>query len=254
MSFTEWDLSEYEDPSLYDRENQGCPELPLLLSWLQKQESGAILDLACGTGRLTLPVAEAGYSVIGVDLHEGMLEQARAKASPAFDIQWIHQDLTTLNLQCKAPLAYMVGNSFQHFLTNELQNRLLQSVHNQLADTGIFIFDMRFPTTDELLQPQEEEYWRTIQLDSQLHCDVYTIAAYDPLAQIQHYTTIRRFREQDRLVRERTTTIDLRYTYPQELSRLLELNGFDLLHVHGSWSAEPLQASSSSMVVICRKA
>lgn len=28
MSFTEWDLSEYEDPSLYDRENQGCPELP----------------------------------------------------------------------------------------------------------------------------------------------------------------------------------------------------------------------------------
>lgn len=194
MSFTEWDLSEYEDPSLYDRENQGCPELPLLLSWLQKQESGAILDLACGTGRLTLPVAEAGYSVIGVDLHEGMLEQARVKASPAFDIQWIHQDLTTLNLQCKAPLAYMVGNSFQHFLTNELQNRL------------------------------------------------------------QHYTTIRRFREQDRLVRERTTTIDLRYTYPQELSRLLELNGFELLHVHGSWSAEPLQASSSSMVVICRKA
>ncbi|WP_289356919.1 hypothetical protein [Paenibacillus sp. S-12] len=91
-------------------------------------------------------------------------------------------------------------------------------------------------------------------MDSQLHCDVYTIAVYDPLAQIQHYTTIRRFREQDRLVRERTTTIDLRYTYPQELSRLLELNGFELLHVHGSWSAEPLQASSSSMVVICRKA
>ncbi|MEQ7051515.1 class I SAM-dependent methyltransferase [Paenibacillaceae sp. P-4] len=256
MNLTEWDLSEYEDPALYDIENQGCPELSLLLTWIQQQavNAGPIMDLACGTGRLTIPVAEAGYAVIGIDLHEGMLEQARAKAASRSDlnIQWMQQDLTALNLTTGAPLAYMVGNSFQHFLTNELQNRLLQSVHHLLTDNGIFVFDTRFPTADELLQLQEEEFWHSIPMGSQQRCDVYTLAVYDPVTQIQHYTIIRRFREGEKTVMERTSTIHLRYTYPQELARLLELNGFELLHLYGNWSAEPLQASSS-MIVICRK-
>lgn len=257
MTYTEWDLSEYEDPALYDMENKGCPELSLLLSLIQQQAvgTGPIVDLACGTGRLTIPVAEAGYAVIGIDLHEGMLEQARAKASPRSDIsiQWMQQDLTALNLVTEAPFAYMVGNSFQHFLTNELQNRLLQSVRSLLTDNGIFVFDTRFPTSDELLQPQEEEYWRSIPIGSQQQCDVYTISEYDPVTQIQHYTIIRRFREGEQTVMERMSTIHLRYTYPQELARLLELNGFELLHLYGGWSAEPLQSSSQSMTVICRK-
>lgn len=74
------------------------------------------------------------------------------------------------------------------------------------------------------------------------------------LSEYQDPSLYDRESDQDQIVMERRTTIDLRYTYPQELSRLLELNGFELLHVYGNWSAEPLQAASSSMVVICRKA
>lgn len=176
MTYTKWDLSEYEDPALYDMENKGCPELSLLLSQIQQKVvgTGPIVDLACGTGRLTIPVAEAGYAVIGIDLHEGMLEQARAKASPRSDIsiQWMQQDLTALNLVTEAPFAYMVGNSFQHFLTNELQNRLLQSVRSLLTDNGIFIFDTRFPTSDELLQAS---FWFVNHIFVSLFNRLYTI-------------------------------------------------------------------------------
>lgn len=97
----DWDLSEYEDPNLYDLENQGNPELPLLLEWTKKLEikGEPLLDLACGTGRTALPLAEAGYSVIGVDLHAGMLEQARRKTPAGADIRWVQQDLTQRSLR-----------------------------------------------------------------------------------------------------------------------------------------------------------
>lgn len=256
MTTMDWDLSEYEDPTLYDLENQGSPELPMLLAWADKLgiEREPLLDLACGTGRTALPLAEAGYSVIGVDLHAGMLEQARCKTPAAANVRWVQQDLTQLQLPDRSPMAYMTGNGFQHFLTNELQNRLLQSVRGALTPDGCLLFDTRFPTAEELLQPPAEEYWRTIEIAPEHRCDVYTIAAYDPVAQVQHYTTIRRFREGGELRDERKTTIELRYTYPQELARTLEANGFELLHLYGGWSGASLQASSPSMVAVCRRA
>ncbi|MBN3522523.1 hypothetical protein [Paenibacillus apiarius] len=49
---------------------------------------------------------------------------------------WARQDLTQLQLD---RFAFMVGNSFQHFLTNEDQDRLLRSIHNVLEHDGVFI-------------------------------------------------------------------------------------------------------------------
>lgn len=257
MTMMDWDLSEYEDPNLYDIENQGNPELPMILSWAKKLEIGKktpLLDLACGTGRTALPLAEAGYSIVGVDLHAGMLEQACRKTPAGADIRWVQQDLTQLRLAELSPLAYMAGNGFQHFLTNEVQDRLLQSIRSVLTTDGILLFDARFPAAEELLQPPVEEYWRTIEIATDHRCDVYTITSYDPVAQVQHYTTIRRFIEGEKLREERKTTIDLRYTYPQELARMLEANGFELLHLYGGWSGASLQPASLSMVAVCRRA
>ncbi|WP_307786780.1 class I SAM-dependent methyltransferase [Pseudogracilibacillus auburnensis] len=64
-------FEEYDDPVLYDKENESyIPELPFLLKWASKKR-GTIVDLACGTGRLTIPLAKNGYKLMGVDLHKG---------------------------------------------------------------------------------------------------------------------------------------------------------------------------------------
>ena len=74
-------FEEYDDPILYDKENESyIPELPLLLKWAMKKHS-IIIDIACGTGRVTIPLARNGYNLVGVDVHQGMSTEAKNKAS-----------------------------------------------------------------------------------------------------------------------------------------------------------------------------
>ncbi|MHC0038303.1 class I SAM-dependent methyltransferase [Pseudoneobacillus sp. C159] len=247
-------FEEYEDPIAYDEENNPfTDDIPFLLKWAAKVE-GPIIDLACGTGRVTIPLAKAGHPLIGVDVHQGMLNHARQKSSQAgLPIEWVEQDCSNLQLSVKSSLIYMVGNSFQHFLSNEDQNGLLTSVNRQLTDGGIFIFGTRFPSLEELLQPSIEEYWKSYSKD-RLKVDLYTISRYDALTQIQHYETIRKFfDEKGSMVDENRTNIRLRYVFPKEMERLLHETGFEILHVYRDWQENPLTEESQQMIYVLRK-
>jgi hypothetical protein len=77
--------------------------------------------------------------------------------------------------------------------------------------------------------------------------------AYDPIAQILHWTTYRRWREDDQ-EQTKITRIAVRYTFPQELAALLHYNGFTVIRQYGDWNLEPLTAASTSIIVVCRRA
>lgn len=249
-------FEEYDDPILYDKENElYIPELPFLLKWASKKR-GIIVDLACGTGRLTIPLAKNGYKLMGIDVHQGMLNEA-VKKSSSLDLQidWIEQDCTKLDLNIKSNLIYSVGNSFQHFLTNDAQDGLLSSVHKHLENDGVFIFGTRFPSVEELLQPSTEEYWRTYTDNETLDIvDVYTISNYDSLNQIQHYTTIRKYKNRNgKIVKEKRTNISLRYVFPKEMERTLFSNGFEIVKVYEDWNETPVTNDSGEMIYVCKK-
>ncbi|MDX8365354.1 class I SAM-dependent methyltransferase [Cytobacillus sp. IB215665] len=247
-------FEEYDDANLYDMENTFLNDIPFLTKWASKQH-GMIIDLACGTGRATIPLAKKGYKLIGVDIYKSMLEQARNKANNQnLHIEWVEQDCTQLNLSEVGSMVYMVGNGFQHFLTNEAQNHLLTSVNRHLEHDGIFIFDTRFPSVEELLQPSTEEYWRTYTRNDGKIVDVSTISTYDALNQLQHYTTIRKVKnEQGIKIDETSTQITLRYVFPKEMERLLSDSGFEILHIFKDWNEAPITNDSYSMIFVCRK-
>ncbi|RPF50408.1 class I SAM-dependent methyltransferase [Aquisalibacillus elongatus] len=249
-------LDMYDNPSSYDDEYESYQaEIPLLLKWASVTK-GTIIDLACGTGRATIPLANEGYKLMGIDIHQGMLDRAKEKASRKnLKIEWIQQDCTQLNLKTKASLIYTVGNSFQHFLTNENQDALLSSVRNHLTDGGIFIFGTRFPNSEELLSSPEEEYVRTYKDNtSQLTVDEYHISKYDALTQIQHNSTIKKNKDSEgEIVQETTSNISLRYVYPKEMERLLHIHGLQILHLYKGWNETPITNESNEMIYICRK-
>ena len=249
-------LEEYDDPSLYDVENESYKEdISFLLKWASRVE-GPIIDLACGTGRATIPLAGRGHQIIGVDLHSGMLNEAKRKsAERQLSIEWVNQDCTDLRLAQKSNLIYMVGNSFQHFLSNDEQDSLFTSVNQHLETDGLFIFNTRFPSEEELLQPSTEEYWKTYQDPKTLgKVDVFTISTYDSLNQVQHYTMIRRFKDEDETVlEEKRTNISLRYVFPKEMERVLSLHGFEIHRVYNDWNETPLTSDSYQMIYVCKK-
>ena len=71
------------DANIYDGMNANLADLPFYKRWLPKNKDARILELCCGTGRLTLPIAKDGYDISGVDYTSSMLEQAKLKASQA---------------------------------------------------------------------------------------------------------------------------------------------------------------------------
>lgn len=247
---------EYNDPVLYDKENEHySSEVPLLLKWASKK-NGPIIDLACGTGRITIPLAKSGHELVGVDVHKGMLNEAKRKSLELnLPIRWVEQDCTKLNLDIQSPLIFSVGNSFQHFLTNEDQDALLASVHKHLEIDGAFIFGMRFPGREELLQPSTEEYWRSYTDSETSHTvDIFTISNYDSLNQIQHYTTIRKYKNMHgEIVDEVSTNISLRYVFPKEMERIITAHGFEIVHLYGDWDEAPITNDSYEMVYVCKK-
>ncbi|MBM7094485.1 class I SAM-dependent methyltransferase [Bacillus sp. H-16] len=242
-------LQPYENPEGYDEKNDKYVEdIHFFKKWAAGKE-GPVIDLACGTGRVTLPLAENGISLMGVDIHPGMLSRAKEKAEAEnLTVHFFEQDCCSLSLPVQTDFIYMTGNSFQHFLTNDTQDRLLQSVKAHLVKGGMFVFGTRFPQAGELISAESTETIHKREGDSQI---TYTSTeSYDPVEQIL-YCESKTFID-ERLVD--TDRIKLRYVYPQEMKRVLETNGFSLTAVYGDWDESPLTKHSTNMIVVCEKA
>ncbi|MGE6683161.1 class I SAM-dependent DNA methyltransferase [Paenisporosarcina sp. NPDC076907] len=253
LDIFENNMEKYNDPEYYDLQYQNyLKDFPLILEWAEKI-NGEIIDLACGTGRLTIPLAQKGFKLTGVDINEGMLDRARKKTrNTNLPIQWELQDCTKLKLNKSGSLIYMTGNSFQHFLTNEAQNNLFQSVHAHLIEEGIFIFNTRFPILSELAIIDESK--RTYVDKRMRKVTEYEVDSYDPLTQILTSTSTREIlNDQNQVVSTEKDRILLRYVFPMEMERLIEQNGFSILYTYDSWNKSPIQKGSTELIYVCQK-
>lgn len=244
-------FEKYNDTSMYDSLNDHHKlELRILLEHLKATDS--ILELACGTGRLTLPLAEQGYDITGVDLHEGMLKKAQEKASNAgLSIAFFQQDCTQLSLPHQNDFIFMVGNSFQHFLTNQSQDQLFESVFSHLKSGGIFVFDTRNPVLTELAEP--DVYDTNFQDYRGYDVKEHHVDTYEPNTQILHCKTERALYKSGQLEREEKDQILLRYTFPLEMKRLLSAHGFLIKESFGNWNGAVISDKAPQLIYVCEK-
>ncbi|WP_315907119.1 class I SAM-dependent methyltransferase [Priestia koreensis] len=244
-------LEKYADPKQYDYLHRVVLQDVEMIKDYADRCKGPILELACGTGRATIPLAKQGHTVIGVDLHAGMLERAKEKATrERVNASFYQQDCTMLNLPVQASMVFMIGNSFQHFLTNKDQDHLLAGVKNHLKPGGLFIFDTRNPVFQDLAVPDRYEV-RDTNVYSQEILEKHE-EMYDHATQILTCETIRFVYEQDEVVKEEKDRIKLRYTYPLELERLLSQHNFQMVECYGDWMKREFTAQSPQMIVVCK--
>src|SRR5438552_370239 len=105
---------------------------------------GSILELACGSGRVLLPLVRAGYEVTGVDNSAKMLDLARQQLENAGAIArctLVQQDICTLQLGRKFRMAFIALGSFAHLTTRKQQQQALTAIRTHLSKGATFIVD-----------------------------------------------------------------------------------------------------------------
>jgi ubiquinone/menaquinone biosynthesis C-methylase UbiE len=125
---------------------------------LAREMGGGVLELACGTGRIALALAETGLEITGVDISEGMLSVARRKAAARSaslqqHLTLIHQDMSQLSLGRRFGVVFVPARSFQHLLTIDLQKQALEAIHRHLEPTGRLVLHVFDPRLDLLIDP-----------------------------------------------------------------------------------------------------
>jgi SAM-dependent methyltransferase len=226
---------------------------------LAGEARGRVLELACGTGRVTLALAERGYDVTGVDISEGMLTLARRKAAGCAAavrdrLTLVHQDMTQLDLQARFGFAFVPFRSFQHLLTIDLQRAALARIARHLAPDGRLALHLFDPRLDLLIGASTLPAEISGADPATGHRFVGEVlhTRFDHLAQIRR--DLWRYRElnADRtVVAEETREMALRWTYRHELRHLLELCGFAVEAEYSDFSGAP-PAYGEELIVVAR--
>ena len=102
-----------------------------------------VLDLGCGTGKMTLELARRGYDMTGIDYSPEMLDIARSLADEeGHDILWLCQDMREFELYGTVDAAVCCLDCINHLEEEDDLDKCFKLVHNYLIPDGIFIFDI----------------------------------------------------------------------------------------------------------------
>ena len=109
-----------------------------------KERPEIVLDLACGTGSMTVELAKRGYDMIGVDLSEDMLNEAYSR-SIGLGVLYLCQDMRSFELYGTVGAALCCLDSMNYLLTEEDLALCFSTIHNYLDPDGLLLFDVNTP-------------------------------------------------------------------------------------------------------------
>jgi SAM-dependent methyltransferase len=203
---------------------------------------GRALEMAIGTGRVAIPLAEAGVSVAGIELCQPMVDQLRTKAGEEA-LPVVLGDMTTARVDGEFSLVFLVFNGISNVLTQERQIAVFENAARHLAPGGCFVIELWVPDLRTLPPGRTGSVFAA--LPGYLGVDVF-----EPVAQqvVSHHVTF----DADGGTSARIFRSPHRYVWPAELDLMARIAGFRLESRHAGWSEEPFTAESSSHVSVYR--
>jgi len=238
------------DANIYDGMNTNLADLQFYKRWLPKKKDARILELCCGTGRLTLPIAKDGYDISGVDNTSSMLEQAKVKASEAgLEVEFIEADIRTLELPEKYDLIFIPFNSIHHLYKNEDLFKAFNVVKNHLKEGGLFLLDCFNPNIQFIVEGEKEQKEiAEYTTNDGREVLIKQTMRYENKTQINriewHYFINGEFNS--------IQNLDMRLFFPQELDSYLERNGFNIIHKFGGFEEEAFHDNSEKQIFVCQ--
>jgi SAM-dependent methyltransferase len=215
-----------------------------------------VLEVACGTGRLTLPIAQSGVEIVGLDLSPSMLAHARTKAEAAgVAIKLVAGDCRSFDLGRKFGLIFMAFNSMQHLHDYASLSALFANVRKHLAEDGRFVFDVFNPKLEILARSSGD---RRLEREYQDPEGRGTMAfehsaTYDDASQVSHIQCyfVRRGPNGEE-VEVREEELHLRSFFPQELDLLVRSQGFEIMDKFGNFERKAFGSGDPKQVLVCK--
>ncbi len=218
-----------------------------------------VLELACGSGRVTLPLLEEGYRVTGLDASAKMLEIARRKVvAEGYDkqVRLVQDDMRTFDFGGEQfDFIFVPLNSFQHLLTQPDQLACLETTRRHLAPAGLFILSV-VNAEDKESYPADGRVELSRQFKNPTNgnqVQVFLSTVAEPQLQVRHYTYFYDEILPDGTVKRTVAEMSLRYSYRYELELLLDKAGFSVEELYGSYDFEDYGAGSSRLIYVCRR-
>ena len=115
----------YAHPDRYESRSPGLPGDVDFYLGLARDAEGAVLELGCGTGRVTIPIAREGIAVTGLDIEPRMLELARRRSVGIGAVKWIEADMRRYTLPQRFGLIFVAYRGFLHLLEETDQRAAL---------------------------------------------------------------------------------------------------------------------------------
>ncbi len=219
----------------------------------------AALELGCGTGRVLIPLAQAGCQVIGVDKSATLLAIARRKAARhgcAARIRLALADMTAFQLtQTEIDFVFVVSNTLMHLTTQADQLLALECAHRHLRVGGLLLIDLFNPDVaylESISGIQElADRWEDPKSGAQVL--KWTTRYLDAAQQLQGTLFIYEEKFADGRTAQTQLSFPLRYWWPDEGARLLEQAGFAVDELLGDFDGSPYGQDGERLIFIARK-
>ena len=194
-----------------------------------KKANGPVLEVCCGNGRLTVPMAEAGVDVDGLDLDAGLLEDLRRKLDARGLRAGLHQgDMREFTMPRRYALVMIPFNSFYHNLTQTDQLATLRCCREHLDLGGRLCLIAYHPSAKILASADNSPVlWKEVPTGDGGRARIFNQMNVDRIEQVQHiHRVIERVDASGRTTDTREYDFRLRYAGKPEMELLLQIAGY----------------------------
>ena len=237
----------YLNPDLYDALHNDIGTDENVIKYYAKKCNGSVLEIACGTGRLSKYIIDLGLPYTGIDNSKPFLNVSLQKYGK--NGTFLYQNMQDFNLSEKFDFIFIGFNSFLHNLTDEDALNCLKCVRNHLNGDGLFLLSIFLPDPEFLYRNEYLHEARSFFDYNGKQCRVMEKNSYDDETQINSLTWQL---EINGKLSDETYSFKQRMFYPHKMHLLFQESGFSVQEKFGDWDMNPMDEESPLQIYICK--
>jgi SAM-dependent methyltransferase len=246
---------------LYDLDDRPIvkDDIPFYLDYANRI-GGDILEIACGTGRVTIPLARAGFNVTGLDLSSDMLERFREKLlneekKVKDRVTQLEADMTSFEMNKRFPFIMIPFRAFQLLTGDGQREACLRNVHRHLTDDGLFIVTAFKPyglLDESWVQPEKEDWIREDSMTGITVRRTNSKRRIDLINQITYPELIYYVKDREGNISIYVEKLAMKYFYEEQLRELLQSAGFNIVDAFGYYDKRTI-SEGPELIFVCKR-